>query len=120
MKEVEIEIPADAKTVTLELERHGTFTLRSLLPQAKCEVELVLEDVQGKCSCDRLRMKANCGQELLLMIQRSHVLDAARILDSVPILKVADAVPTMLNGTFSTLTGTSCLQLFVALREDEG
>ena len=68
MKEVEIEIPADAKTVTLELERHSTFTLRSLLPQAKCEVELVLEDVQGKCSCDRLRMKANCGQELLLIL----------------------------------------------------
>lgn len=30
-----IEIPADAKTVTLELKKRDTFTLRSLLPRIK-------------------------------------------------------------------------------------
>ena len=39
-----IEIPADARTVTLELKKRDTFTLRSLLPQVKGEVELVVRD----------------------------------------------------------------------------
>ena len=39
---MEIKIPADAKTVTLELEKRCGFSLRQLLPNIGSEVELII------------------------------------------------------------------------------
>jgi hypothetical protein len=109
-----IEIPADVKTVTLELKKQCGFTLRSLLPQIEDEVELVVEDVfdNGR-DCDLYRLKANSGNSLLCKLERSRVVEGRALLDLTPSVSLASPQPTMLNGTFATLTGTGYIQLFV-------
>lgn len=111
-----IEIPADAKTVTLELKKHCTFTLRSLLPQIKDEVELVVRDEFGtntKPDADLYSLRAGGGNTLLRKLARSRVVEGESILDLTPSVKLVRPEPTMLNGTFATLTGTGYIQLTV-------
>ena len=108
-----IEIPADTKTVTLEIGRRCGFTLRSLLPQIKDEVELVVEDVFGKMDTDFYRLKAGSGDSLLHKLARSRVVDGEALLDLTPGVKLVSPQPTMLNGTFATLTETGYIQLIV-------
>ena len=111
---MEIEIPADAKTVTLELKKQCTFTLRSLLPQIKGGVELVVEDVfdRGR-DCDMYRLRAGSGDSLLHKLARSRVVEGESLLDLMPRVELASPQPTLLNGTFATLTGTGFIQLWV-------
>lgn len=113
---MDIEIPADAKTVTLELKKHCTFTLRSLLPQIKDEVELVIRDEFGtntKPDADLYRLRAGGGNTLFRKLARSRVVDGESLLDLTPDVKLVSPEPTMLNGTFATLTGTGYIQLIV-------
>lgn len=120
MEKIDIEIPADAKTVTLELKKHSSFTLRALLPQIQDEVELVVEDVFDKGrDCDLYRLKANSGDSLLRKLSRSRVVEGEALLDLTPSVSFASPQPTMLNGTFATLTGTGFIQLFVTPAPDE-
>lgn len=111
---MEIEIPADAKTVTLEM-RCG-FTLRSLLPHVKDEVELVVIDEFGigiNTDADLYKLKANSGDALMRKLARSRVVEGESLLDLTPNVKLVSPEPTMLNGTFATLTGTGYIQLLV-------
>ncbi len=113
---MEIEIPADAKTVTLEIEKRCTFTLRSLLPHVKDEVELVVVDEFGKgvnTDADLYRLKANSGDALMRKLARSRVVEGEALLDLTPNMKLVSPEPTLLNGTFGTLAKTGFIQLFV-------
>lgn len=113
---MEIEIPADAKTVTLEIEKRCTSTLRSLLPHVKDEVELVVVDEFGKgvnTDADLSRLKANSGDALMRKLARSRVVEGEALLDLTPNMKLVSPEPTLLNGTFATLTKTGFIQLFV-------
>ena len=116
MEKTEIEIPADVKTVTLELKKHCTFTLRSLLPNIKDEVELVVIDEFGvgvNTGADLYRLKANTGEALMRKLARSRVVEGEAQLDLTPNVKLVSPEPTLLNGTFATLTGTGFIQLLV-------
>ena len=116
MEKTEIEIPADVKTVTLELKKHCTFTLRSLLPNIKDEVELVVIDEFGvgvNTGADLYRLKANTGEALMRKLARSRVVEGEALLDLTPNVKLVSPEPTLLNGTFATLTGTGYIQLTV-------
>lgn len=113
----------DAKTVTMEVEKRCTFTLRSLLPQIRGEVELVVEDAfdNGR-DCDLYRLKAKSGNSLLRKLSRSRVVEGEALLDLTPGVALVSPQPTMLNGTFGTLTGTGFIRLFVtptALDEED-
>lgn len=115
-----IEIPADAKTVTLELEKRGAFTLRSLLPQVRDEVELVVADEFGTTDTDLYRLRAGGGAALLRELARSRVVDGERILGLTPSVRLASPVPTLVNGSLVLGTGTGFIQLTVTWpRPDE-
>lgn len=123
METMEIEIPADAKTVTLELEKHCTFTLRSLLPQVKDEVELVVRDEFGTnvdTDADLYKLRAGHGESLLHKLERSRIVDGKFLLGLTPRVRLVSPKPTLLNGTFATLTDTGFIQLIVEppARED--
>lgn len=113
METMDIEIPADTKTVTLELKKHCSFTLRSLLPQVESEVELVVRDVFGTMDTDMYRLKAGSGDSLLHKLARSRVVDGESLLDLTPDVKFVEPQTSLLNGTFATLTGTGYIQLIV-------
>lgn len=111
-----IEIPADAKTVTLKLNGSRALTLRALLPQVKAEVELVVIDEFGvgvNTDADLYRLRASCGDSLLHKLRRSRVVDGESLLDLTPNVNFVDPTPTMLNGTAANLSGTGCIQLLV-------
>ena len=107
-----IEIPADAKTVTLELKKRDTFTLRSLLPQVKGEVELVVNDL-FKCDTDQYRLCANNGRSMLNKLERSRVVDGESILGLTPEVRFVNPTPTLVDGTLVTLSGTGHILLIV-------
>jgi len=108
-----IEIPADAKTVTLELKKHCTFTLRSLLPQIKDKVELVVKDVFSTMDSDNYQLKAVDGDSLLRKLARSRIVDGKSLLDLTPDVKLVSPKPTLFIGTFATITETGYIQLIV-------
>lgn len=112
----EIDIPADAKTVTLELKKQCGFTLRSLLPQIESEVELVVVDEFGTNTdpdADLYRLKAGSGHSLLHRLARSRVVDGESLLDLIPGVTLVEPQTSLINGTFTTLTGTGYIQLTV-------
>ena len=115
MEKMDIEIPADAKTVTLELKKQCGFTLRSLLPQIKGEVELVVEDEfdEGR-DCDWYRMRANSGNSLLHKLERSRIVEGEALLELTPTVEFVAPQTSLINGSFATLTGTGYIQLWVA------
>lgn len=111
-----IEIPADAKTVTLELKKRDTFTLRSLLPQVKGEVELVVRDRFGTGAnpdADHYRLWANNGRSMLHKLERSRVVDGESILGLTPDVMFTIPTPTLINGSLANLSGTGHIQLVV-------
>ena len=112
-----IEIPADARTVTLELKKRDTFTLRSLLPQIKEEVELVVNDAFGHDAfghdTDQYRLRAASGNSLLHKLERSRVVEGASLLCLTPDVMFVNPIPTLLNGTLANLSGTGYIQLVV-------
>ena len=111
-----IEIPADAKTVTLEIKRHCTFTLRSLLPMVKDEVELVIRDRFGTDiypDVDLYRLRASSGTSLLHKLERSRVVEGESLLCLTPDVMFVNPIPTLLNGTLANLSGTGYIQLVV-------
>jgi len=111
-----IEIPADAKTVTLELKKNNTFTLRTLLPQIRDAVELVVEDAfetKSMKTVDRYRLRANDGDELLRKLERSRVVEGDFILGLVPVIHREDPTISLFAGTFGVNTGTGTIQLIV-------
>lgn len=114
---MEIEIPADEKTVTLDIKRACDFTLRSLLPHVKAEVELVIVDefahARHEDAIDYYRLKAPNGKSLLEKLSRSRVVDGKKLLDLTPSVQLVSPKPTLLNGSFATLTDTGCIQLYV-------
>lgn len=115
---MDIEIPADTKTVTLEIEKHCSFTLRSLLPQIRSEVELVVEDVfsEDRYSVkdhDLYRLRALDGSRLMRSLARSRILPGSTYLDLTPKVKLREPLTSLLNGT--VVTGTGCIELWVRL-----
>lgn len=106
-----IEIPEDAKTITLELKKQCTLTLRSLLPQIGTEVELVVEDVFDLGDFDMYRLRANSGDSLLHKLARSRVVDGESILGLTPRVRFVAPQTSLVNGTF--LAGAGCIQLVV-------
>ena len=120
METMEIEIPADAKTVTLELEKHCTFTLRSLLPQITAEVELVIEDVfsEDRYSVkdhDLYRLRGSNGSMLMRALARSRILPGEAYLELTPKVKLREPLTSLINGSFATLSGSGCIELWVRL-----
>lgn len=120
MKNVDIEIPADAKMVTLTLNQGGgQSTLRNILPTIRDNVELVIEDVMGVETCDNVRMSAGDGPELMKKLKRSTVLDGDLLLELEPIIRVLNPHPRLINGT-SCVDDDASIRLFVAWpRPDE-
>ena len=111
-----IEIPADTRTVTLELKKRDTFTLRSLLPQVKGEVELVVRDRFGTSAnqdADHYRLWANNGRSMLYKLERSRVVDGESILGLTPDVMFTIPTPTLINGSLANLSGTGHIQLVV-------
>lgn len=110
-----IEIPADAKTVTLELKKNNTFTLRTLLPQIRDSVELVVEDAfESTETVDRYRLRASDGDELLRKLERSRIVEGDFILGLVPVIHMVDPTPSLLDGTFGMNLGSGVIQLTVS------
>ena len=112
-----IEIPADAKTVTLELKKDNTFTLRTLLPQIKGDVELVVVDEFKNAKHDNAedlyRLKAKSGPYMLEKLLRSRIVEGEFLLDQVPSIQREDPTFSLFAGTFGVNTGTGCIQLWV-------
>lgn len=111
-----IEIPADAKTFTLELKKKNTFTLRTLLPQIGDAVELVVEDafeIKAMKVVDRYRLRANDGDELLCKLERSRIVKGDFILGLAPVIQRVDPTVSLFNGTFGINLGTGVIQLTV-------
>lgn len=122
---MEIEIPADAKTVTLELKKHCTFTLRSLLPNIGSEVELIIEDVFDEDRFtvkdhDLYRLRGSNGSMLMRTLARSRILPGEAYLDLTPRLKLREPQTSLYNGTVDTVTGTGCIELWVRLTKRPG
>ena len=93
---MDIEIPADAKTVTLELKERCSFTLRSLLPYIKDEVELVVIDEFGvgvNTDADLYKLRAGDGNTLLRKLARSRIVDGESLLDLTPNVKLVSPEP---------------------------
>ena len=123
---MDIEIPADAKTVTLELEKRCGFTLRSLLPNIGSEVELIIEDVFDEDRFtvkdhDLYRLRGSNGSMLMRTLARSRILPGEAYLDLTPRLKLREPQTSLINGTFETVTDSGCIELWVRLtkRPDE-
>jgi len=117
---MEIEIPADVKTVTLEIEKHCSFTLRSLLPQIRSEVELVIEDVFSEDRYtvkdhDLYRLRASDGSMLMRSLARSRILPGEAYLELTPKVKLREPLASLIDGTFATVSGTGCIELWVRL-----
>lgn len=116
-----IEPPADAERVTLEIDRKpASFTLRSLLPQIQSEVELIIEDVfaedrYGVNDHDLYVLRASNGSMLMRSLARSRILPGEAYLGLTPKVKLHEPLPTFIDGTFSTLRGTGCIELWVRL-----
>lgn len=114
---MEIEIPADEKIVTLELKKRCTFTLRSLLPQVKDEVELVIVDefahARHDDAIDYYRLKASNGTSLMGKLARSRVVEGEAILDLTPEVKLVVGRSTLINGAICSESGTSYIELRV-------
>ena len=111
-----IEIPADARTVTLELKKRDTLTLRSLLPQIKAEVELFIRDKFGTgvgSDADLYSLRAANGSSLLHKLERSRVVEGASLLCLTPDVTFVSPMPTLLNGTLANISGTGRIQLVV-------
>lgn len=122
---MEIEIPADTKTVTLELEKHCTFTLRSLLPNIGSEVELIIEDVFDEDRFtvkdhDLYRLRGSNGSMLMRALARSRILPGEAYLDLTPRVKLREPQVSLYNGTVDTVTGTGCIELWVRLTKRPG
>ena len=122
---MDIEIPADAKTVTLELEKRCGFTLRSLLPNIGSEVELIIEDVFDEDRFtvkdhDLYRLRGSNGSMLMRTLARSRILPGEAYLDLTPRLKLREPQTSLINGTFATVTGTGCIELWVRLTKRPG
>lgn len=120
-----IEIPADTKTVTLELEKHCSFTLRSLLPNIGSEVELIVEDVFDEDRFtvkdhDLYRLRGSNGSMLMRTLARSRILPGEAYLDLTPRLKLREPQTSLINGTFAAVTGTGCIELWVRLTKRPG
>lgn len=101
---MEIEIPADAKTVTLEREKRCGFTLRQLLPNIESEVELIIEDVfsEGRFTVkdhDLYRLRGSNGSMLMRMLARSRILPGEAYLNLTPRLKLREPQTSLINGT---------------------
>ena len=125
MKTMEIEIPADAKTVTLELEKRCGFTLRSLLPNIGSEVELIIEDVFDEDRFtvkdhDLYRLRGSNGSMLMRTLARSRILPGEAYLDLTPRLKLREPQTSLINGTFETVTDSGCIELWVRLTKRPG
>ena len=125
METMEIEIPADAKTVTLELEKRCGFTLRQLLPNIGSEVELVVEDVFDEDRFtvkdhDLYRLRGSNGSMLMRALARSRILPGEAYLDLTPRLKLREPQTSLINGTFATVTGSGCIELWVRLTKRPG
>lgn len=122
---MEIEIPADAKTVTLELKEHCGFTLRSLLPQINAEVELVIEDVFSEDRYavkdhDLYRIRGSNGSMLMRSLARSRILPGEAYLELMPKVKLREPLTSLIDGTFATTSGTGCIELWVRLTKRPG
>lgn len=122
---MEIEIPADAKTVTLELEKRCGFTLRSLLPNIGSEVELIIEDVFDEDRFtvkdhDLYRLRGSNGSMLMRTLARSRILPGEAYLDLTPRLKLREPQTSLIDGSFATVTGSGCIELWVRLTKRPG
>ena len=119
MENVDIEIPADAKTVTLALQdrEQPALTLRSILPKIKGDVELVVVDefknAKHENAEDLYRLKAKSGPRLLEKLLRSRIVEGEFLLDQVPSIQREDPTVSLFAGTFGVNTGTGCIQLWV-------
>jgi len=93
---MEIEIPADARTVTLKIAKSSEITLRGLLPQIAAGVELVIINTvdhvtNGRRSVgdDLYKVKAPSGAQLLEKLERSYVVEGEYLLDLPPEVKLS-------------------------------
>lgn len=115
MNTVDIEIPADTKTVTLELkDRTPQLTLRSLLPTIRGNVELVIEDSFSVEQRDHTTVKARDGDQLMKMLERSRVLEGGMILDLRPsLIQMRHLVISVHSGRYGELADTGVIEIFV-------
>ena len=117
MGNMEIDIPADVKTVTLELEERCSFMLRTLLPQVKDKVELMIEDYfyggDRELGADVYRLEADTGEKLMKKLTRSRVVKGEFLLDLVPKVRTREPRTILGNGSYAMYTDPGCIQLWV-------
>lgn len=119
MKTIDIEVPPDARMVTLALKdrEECALTLRSILPQIKGDVELVVvdefKDAKHEDAEDHYRLKAKSGPRLLEKLLRSRIVEGEFLLDQVPSIQREDPSFSLFAGTFGVNTGTGAIQLWV-------
>ena len=116
-RNMDIEIPADAKTVTLELEKRCSFTLRTLLPQVKDRVEPMIEDYfyggEHELGADVYRPEADNGEKLMKKLTRSRDVEGEFLLDLVPEVRSREPRTILGNGSYAMYTDPGCIQLWV-------
>ena len=112
MKNVDIEIPVDTESVTLNLKKEGSLTLRSVLPAIHAPVMLGVNDMFGKTDVDLTGIRARNGNDLLQKLERSRILDGETLLNLAPEIRVTEPTPVLTNGSI-VLNGDSVIQLWV-------
>lgn len=105
---MEIEIPANTESVTLNLTKEGRLTLRSVLPSICSPVMLCVNDE----SYVTTSMRAKSGSDLLRELERSRILDGEALLNLAPEIRIIEPTPILLNGSI-VLNGDSVIQLCV-------
>lgn len=120
MNNIDIEVPADARTVTLALGKGGGApTLLGLLPYIMDQVELRIVDQFDKSDYDVVYISGRNGNDLASKLRRSRVVDGERLLRLVPNIKVKEPHPRLINGS-SCLDDNSVIVLAVRWDADEG
>ena len=112
MKKIDLDVPADTESVTLNLKKGGGLTLRSVLPAIYSPVMLCVNDRFSGTDVDQTIVRAKNGDVLLQKLERSRVLEGEALLDLVPEIRVIEPTPVLTNGSI-VLNGESVIQLWV-------
>jgi len=110
MQKIDLDIPANTESVTLNLKKEGRLTLRSVLPAICSPVMLCVNDN----SYVTTSIRAKLGSELHQKLKRSRILDGEALLNLTPEIRVIEPTPVLTNGSI-VLNGESVIQLCVTL-----
>lgn len=119
-EQVEIEIPPDAKTVTLALNRDGKacMTLRQLLPTIKCPVRLKIVE-EGERRSSSVFVDELNGGIVLSNLEATGLVDGKSILELEPEIFIDEPIPTITDGSVVTSKASRVLVRVKIHRDDK-